>query len=175
MLPDKSKSIVNERAMSQHVQSLKQLCIKMNHHLKKQPSMSEVCPNVEYRVEWLCLLCAISEATVSQNKPSSQKSTIDEWSVSQCRISSIVTISPKKCSLKWLCPSVGSSHNSQTITIQVKKWTNYAAMQGIIPKEIVIDEWGMPQCRSHHLWKSITDKRGMPQCKSYHSSSSIVL
>ena len=34
MLQDKSKSITNERAMSQHVQSLKQLCLKMNHHLK---------------------------------------------------------------------------------------------------------------------------------------------
>ena len=48
MLQDKSKSIANERAMSQHVQSLKQLCLKMNHHLKNQPSMSGVCPNVEY-------------------------------------------------------------------------------------------------------------------------------
>ena len=48
MLPDKSKSIVNERAMSQHVQSLKQLCLKMNHHLKNQASMSGVYPNVEY-------------------------------------------------------------------------------------------------------------------------------
>ena len=51
MLQDKSKSIANERVMSQHVQSLKQLCLKMNHHLENQPSMSEVCHNVEYRVE----------------------------------------------------------------------------------------------------------------------------
>ena len=51
MLQDKSKSIINERAMSQHAQSLKQLCLKMNHHLKNQPSISRVCPNVEYRVK----------------------------------------------------------------------------------------------------------------------------
>ena len=51
MLQDKPKSIANERAMSQHVQSMKQLCLKINHHLKNQPSMSGVCPNVEYRVE----------------------------------------------------------------------------------------------------------------------------
>ena len=51
MLQDKPKSITNERAMSQHVQSMKQLCLKINHHLKNQPSMSEVCPNVEYRVK----------------------------------------------------------------------------------------------------------------------------
>ena len=51
MLQDKSKSIPNERAMSQHVQSLKQLCLKMNHRLKNQPSMSGVCPNLDYRVE----------------------------------------------------------------------------------------------------------------------------
>ena len=51
MLQDKSKSIANEKAMSQHVQYMKQLCLKMNHHLKNQPSMSGVCPNVEYRVE----------------------------------------------------------------------------------------------------------------------------
>ena len=51
MLQDKSKSITNERVMSQHVQSLKQLCLKINHHLKNQPSMREMCPNVEYRVE----------------------------------------------------------------------------------------------------------------------------
>ena len=51
MLQDKSKSIANEKAMSQYVQSMKQLCLKMNHHLKNQPSMSGVCPNVEYRVE----------------------------------------------------------------------------------------------------------------------------
>ena len=44
MLQDKSKSITNERVMSQHVQSLKQLCLKINHHLKNQPSMSEMLP-----------------------------------------------------------------------------------------------------------------------------------
>ena len=33
-------------------------------------------------------------------------------------------------------------------------------MLGVIPKEIVIDEWGMPQYRSYHLQKSITDKKG---------------
>ena len=37
MLQDKPKSIANERAMSQHVQSMKQLCLKINHHLKNQP------------------------------------------------------------------------------------------------------------------------------------------
>ena len=37
MLQDKSKFIANERAMSQHVQSLKQLYLKTNHHLKNQP------------------------------------------------------------------------------------------------------------------------------------------
>ena len=51
MFQDKSKSITNERAMSQHVQSLKQLCLKINHHLKNQSSMSRVCLNAKYRVE----------------------------------------------------------------------------------------------------------------------------
>ena len=37
MLQDKLKFIANERAMSQHVQSLKQLYLKRNHHLKNQP------------------------------------------------------------------------------------------------------------------------------------------
>ena len=55
MLQDKPKFITNERAMSQHVQSLKQLCLKTNHHLKNQSSMSEVCLNAKYRVEWLYL------------------------------------------------------------------------------------------------------------------------
>ena len=41
-------------------------------------------------------------------------------------------------SLKWLCPNVGSSDNSQSIITQVK--TDYAPVQGTIPKEIVIDE-----------------------------------
>ena len=45
-------------------------------------------------------------------------------------------------SLKWLCPNVGSSHNSQSIITKVK--TDYALVQGTIPKEIVIDEQGMP-------------------------------
>ena len=51
MLQDKSKPITNERVMSQHVQSLKQLCLKTNHHLKNQSSMSGVCLNAKYRVE----------------------------------------------------------------------------------------------------------------------------
>ena len=55
MLHDKSKPIIHEKGMSQHVESLKQLCLKMNHHLKNQPSMSGVCPNTEYRVERLYL------------------------------------------------------------------------------------------------------------------------
>ena len=50
MLQDKSKSIANERAMSQHVQSMKQLS-QNEPSSQNQPSMSEVCPNVEYRVE----------------------------------------------------------------------------------------------------------------------------
>ena len=41
---EQSKSITNERATSQ-----------INRHLKNQPSMSRVCPNAEYRVEWLYL------------------------------------------------------------------------------------------------------------------------
>ena len=55
ILQDKSKSIINERVMSQHVQYLKQLCLKTNHHLKNQSSMSGVCLDVEYRVERLYL------------------------------------------------------------------------------------------------------------------------
>ena len=55
ILQDKSKSIINERVMSQHMQSLKQLCLKTNHHLKNQSSMSGVCLDVEYRVERLYL------------------------------------------------------------------------------------------------------------------------
>ena len=51
MLQDKPKFITNERAMSQHVQSLKQLCLKTSHHLKNQSSMSGVCLNAKYRVE----------------------------------------------------------------------------------------------------------------------------
>ena len=37
-----------------------------------------------------------NERAMSQNKSSSQKLTINEWSVSQCRISSRVTASPIK-------------------------------------------------------------------------------
>ena len=38
----------------------------------------------------------IDERAMPQNKSSYQKSTINEWSVSQCRISSRVTVSPIK-------------------------------------------------------------------------------
>ena len=41
---EQSESITNERVTPQ-----------INCHLKNQPSMSRVCPNAEYRVEWLYL------------------------------------------------------------------------------------------------------------------------
>ena len=66
---------------------------------------------VQRQLEGRVSIRAIFEATVSQNEPSSQKSTINEWSVSQCRISSRVTVSLIKV-LSGMAMRVGSSHNS---------------------------------------------------------------
>ena len=76
-----------------------------------------------------------------------EKSTINERSVSQCRISSRVTVSPIKTLSEMAMPQCKVipqfliHHNPR------EKRPDYVSMQDIIPKENAINEWGMPQCR----------------------------
>ena len=74
--------------------------------LKSKHSLKHPCSTKKKKkiIEWLYLLCTISKAIISQNKQSSQKSTIGEWSMSQCRISSRGTVSPIKVHSKMAMP-----------------------------------------------------------------------
>ena len=78
------------------------VCQQINQSVLLVPEM-ETSQHNAYESESLGSM-NVNEVTMPQYKPSSQKSTISEWSMSQCRILSRATVSPIKVHSKMAMP-----------------------------------------------------------------------